>query len=79
LRLLVDGHGVVRRQDSPVGYDLTTVAYVLRPHFILEKNCIWDGRVRGVVVPQDRAIDIDSEFDFTVADFMMRNRQMEGK
>lgn len=79
LRLLVDGHGVVRRQDAPIGYDLTTVAYVLRPDFILKKNCIWDGCVRGVVVSQDSAIDIDSEFDFTVADFLMRNRQMEGK
>lgn len=74
LSLLAEGRQVVRRQDAPVGYDLTTVAYVSRPEYILEKEGIWGGRVRGVVVPQERAIDIDTELDFTVADFLMRKR-----
>lgn len=75
LSLLVEGDKISRRQDAPVGYNLTTVAYVSRPEFILEKDRIWDGRVRGVVVPQERAIDIDTELDFTIADFLMRKRQ----
>ena len=75
LSLLVEGNKIVRRQDAPVGYDLTTVAYVSRPEFILEKERIWDGRVRGVVVPQERAIDIDTELDFVVADFLMHKYQ----
>jgi N,N'-diacetyl-8-epilegionaminate cytidylyltransferase len=75
LSLLVGRDEIVRRQDAPVGYDLTTVAYVSRPQFILEKARIWDGRVRGVVVPQERAIDIDTELDFEIADFLMRKRQ----
>ncbi len=75
LSLLVEGDEILRRQDAPVGYDLTTVAYVVRPEFILKKERIWDGRVRGVVVPQERAIDIDTELDFVVADFLMRKRQ----
>ena len=75
LSLLVEGDKIVRRQDAPVGYDLTTVAYVSRPEFILKKKSIWDGLVRGVVVPQDRAIDIDTELDFTIADFLMRKCQ----
>ena len=75
LSLLVEGDNIDCRQDAPVGYDLTTVAYVSRPEFILEKDRIWDGRVRGVVVPQERAIDIDTELDFTIADFLMRKHQ----
>lgn len=75
LSLLVGGDNIFRRQDSPVGYDLTTVAYVSRPEFILEKDRIWDGRVSGVLVPQERAIDIDTELDFVVADFLMRKRE----
>lgn len=71
LSLLVEGNNIVRRQDAPLGYDLTTIAYVLRPEFILEKEQIWDGRVTGVVIPQERAIDIDTELDFVVADFLM--------
>ena len=79
LSLLVEGDKVVRRQDAPLGYDLTTVAYVSRPEFILEKEQIWDGRVRGVLIPQERAIDIDTELDFAVADFLMRKHQSEDK
>jgi N-acylneuraminate cytidylyltransferase len=75
LSLLVEGSQFVRRQDAPVGYDLTTIAYVSRPEFVLGKERIWDGRVRGVVIPQERAIDIDTEIDFSVADFLMRKRQ----
>jgi CMP-N-acetylneuraminic acid synthetase len=65
---------VKRRQDCPVVYDLTTVAYVSRPEFILKHNNLWEGRVRGVVVPQERAVDIDTEMDFKIADFLMRER-----
>ena len=77
LSRLIGDHKISRRQDAPVGYDLTTVAYVVRPNFIMENNRIWDGKVRGVVVPQERAIDIDTEVDFMIADFLMRNRQVE--
>ena len=78
LERLVGDYKICRRQDAPVGYDLTTVAYVLRPDFILERDRIWDGRVRGVLVPPERAIDIDNELDFIIADFLMRNRQAKG-
>jgi len=77
LSRLIGDHKISRRQDAPVGYDLTTVAYVLRPNFILEKNRIWDGKVRGVLVPQERGIDIDTEVDFLIADFLMQNRLVE--
>lgn len=75
LSLLIEGDEIVCRQEAPLAYDLTTVAYVSRPEFILEKDRIWDGRVRGVEIPRERAIDIDTEFDFEFAEFLMRKRQ----
>lgn len=56
-----------RRQDVPVVYDITTVAYVARPDFILTHERLFAGRVRPVVVPKERAVDIDDEFDFKMA------------
>ena len=47
LNLLVDGN-YTRRQDAPIGYDVTTLAYVLRSEFILENQRLWDGRVKGL-------------------------------
>jgi N-acylneuraminate cytidylyltransferase len=77
LSLLVAGDQIIRRQDAPVGFDLTTDASVLRTEFILTNDRLWDGRVRGVIVPQERAIDIDTELDFSIADFLMRKRLTE--
>lgn len=55
------------RQDVPVVYDITTVAYVARPEFILKNERIFAGRVKPVIVPKERAVDIDDEIDFKIA------------
>ena len=72
--LLVEGV-YVRRQDAPVGYDMATVAYVLRPEFILEKQRLWDGRVKGVEIPPERALDIDTPLDLEIARFLQTKTQ----
>ena len=56
-----------RRQDVSPVYDITTVAYVTRPDFVMSSNRLFDGRVRAVVIPKERAVDIDDEFDLKVA------------
>ena len=68
---------VSRRQDAPVVYDMTTVAYVANSNFVMEKDGHFSGRVRAVHIPIERAIDIDTLMDFEFASFLMRKR--EGK
>ncbi len=60
-----------RRQDVPEAFDMTTVAYVARPQFIRKAKNIFDGRVKAVLIPEERSLDIDTENDFEFADFMM--------
>lgn len=60
-----------RRQDVPIVYDVTTVAYVTRPDFVLTHASLFEGRVKAVVVPKERAVDIDDEFDFKVAQALL--------
>jgi N-acylneuraminate cytidylyltransferase len=73
--LLAKGNkSFTRRQDVPKTYDMTTVAYVARPSFIIDNDSLWDGRVKGVVVPIDRSIDIDTELDLEIAEFLMCRR-----
>ncbi len=67
--------GITRRQDAPVVFDMTTVAYVARPHFVMQQVGIFSGRVRAVLVPVERAIDIDTLFDFELAEFLIRRRK----
>lgn len=59
---------LVRRQDAPQVYDITTVAYVSRPEFILGAPNIWLGNVRMREVPVERALDIDTPHDFFIAE-----------
>lgn len=59
------------RQSAPAVYDMTTVAYVARPEFVLTKNSTFDGKVKAVLIPTERAVDIDTEIDFKIAEFLL--------
>lgn len=65
---------LVRRQDAPVVYDVTTVAYVARPEFVMSRSGIFEGRVRHVHIPAERALDIDTPLDFRIAECLMNSR-----
>ena len=62
---------VARRQDAPQTYDLTTVAYVARPGFVLSSASLWDGCVRGIEVNKKSAVDIDTIEDFKYAEYLV--------
>ena len=59
---------ISRRQDAPTVYDMTTVAYVAKPDFIINRNSMFEGQVRQVHIPIERALDIDTPLDFKVAE-----------
>jgi len=65
---------ITRRQDAPEVFDMATVAYVARPGFVLEQTSIFSGKVGAVKVPVERAIDIDTIFDFELAEFLVSRR-----
>lgn len=62
---------IARRQDAPVVFDITTVAYVARPEFVMIHDATFKGRVRAVHVPAERAIDIDTLLDFQIAECLL--------
>lgn len=70
-RLLPTDRPPVRRQDGPQVWDVTTVGYVVNADFIMTHDSLFEGSVRSVQVPAERAIDIDSEFDFRVAELLL--------
>ena len=63
-----------RRQDTPNIYNITTVAYVINSEFIMRNNSILDGCYKGVIIPSERAMDIDSQLEFDVAEFLFRKK-----
>ncbi|NKB75842.1 MAG: acylneuraminate cytidylyltransferase family protein [Gammaproteobacteria bacterium] len=68
------GQEIVRRQDVDQAYNMATVAYVCRPGYILSGNSLWEGRMDAVIVKPENAIDIDTAFDFFLAELILKNR-----
>jgi N-acylneuraminate cytidylyltransferase len=60
-----------RRQDAPAVYDMTTIAYAVRPEFVLSADSMFQGRMMARIVPSERALDIDTELDFEIAEFLL--------
>jgi CMP-N-acetylneuraminic acid synthetase len=65
---------ITRRQDAPVVYDMTTVCYVANPAFVMSHNATFEGRVKAVYVPTERAIDIDTLLEFQIAEYLLKAR-----
>lgn len=63
---------VVRRQDAPAVFDVTTVVYVTSPKFILNNFGVFSGKVTCIEVPKERAVDIDDIYDFQYAECLLR-------
>jgi len=67
--------GFSRRQDVPPVYDMTTVAYAVRSSYVRSGLPLLDGTVKAVVVPQERALDIDTPLDLEIAEFLLTMRE----
>ena len=65
---------IYQRQSAPLIYDVTTVAYATRPEFVLKANSMFEGKIRAVIVPRERAVDIDTELDLKFAEFLLNYR-----
>jgi CMP-N-acetylneuraminic acid synthetase len=74
-----NGETYVRRQDTPKIYDMTTIAYVSRPEFIKKATGVFDGKVKGVKIPAERAFDIDTELDFEIAEFLLKKINIKNR
>jgi N-acylneuraminate cytidylyltransferase len=66
-----------RRQDVPLTYDITTVAYSARPKYVLETETLLGGTVYASVVNREHSIDIDDAFDFEIAEFLFKKKNGE--
>ena len=71
----LSGKPINRRQDAPKSFDITTIAYVAKTDFILNFSSIWEGKVKGVIIPKERALDIDDRYDFSIAQHLIKFRK----
>lgn len=65
---------VVRRQDAPVTYDMNASIYVWRRDVLLREDSLFLPGTAIYFMPPERSIDIDSEFDWALVEFLMGRR-----
>lgn len=63
---------ILRRQDAPVCYDMNASIYVWTRDSILNNNNVFNKSTEVYVMPEERSIDIDSEFDFEIVEFLLQ-------
>lgn len=65
----------VRRQDLSVAYKRSGAVYVVRRSVLMEQGKIFGEYVVGHIIPKERSIDIDTEFDWLKAEYMFKKLQ----
>jgi CMP-N-acetylneuraminic acid synthetase len=66
---------IVRRQDAPVVYAMNASVYIWKKTVLFNQTDIIAGRVKLVAMPEERSIDIDSEVDFKLVEYFMKEKK----
>jgi CMP-N-acetylneuraminic acid synthetase len=70
--LFPEGHKYVRRQDAPAVYQPSGAVYVTRYDVLMEQGHILGDDNRGVVQGFEASVNIDTEWDFMLAELILR-------
>jgi CMP-N,N'-diacetyllegionaminic acid synthase len=63
---------VVRRQDAPLVFEHVASIYALAPDYIRTANYLVDGHTEGYDIGSEKSLDVDSEFDFLLIEYLMK-------
>jgi CMP-N,N'-diacetyllegionaminic acid synthase len=69
--LLDQSQRMARRQDLSPVFVRTGLVYVMKAEVVLEQRSIYGDRIVSLIVPEERAITIDEESDFRLAEFLL--------
>ncbi|HHT9106422.1 MAG TPA: acylneuraminate cytidylyltransferase family protein [Candidatus Wujingus californicus] len=66
---------IVRRQDAPVVYAMNASVYIWKTDVLFNQTDVVAGKVKLVKMPEERSIDIDSEVDFKLVEYFMKEKK----
>ncbi len=67
--------GVLRRQDAPRSFDMNASIYVWRRDALAARAAVFFPTTHLFEMPPERSLDIDSEFDFDIVNWLMQSRK----
>lgn len=63
---------VIRRQDAPKCWDMNASIYVWQRGVLISSDYLFHTDTQLYEMPEERSFDIDSELDFRIVEFIMR-------
>jgi CMP-N,N'-diacetyllegionaminic acid synthase len=66
--------GYLRRQDLPTAYATNGAIYLNKRESLLQRRCHTPPGTLAYVMPQHRSLDVDTAWDFLVAELLLENR-----
>lgn len=75
IALFPNGKEYVRRQDAPVVYQPSGAVYVTRYHLLMDEGQVLGHDNRGIVMPFEASVNIDTEWDFLLAELLLRQHR----
>ena len=67
-------NNVVARQEAPIVYEHAASTYVISPDYLKTAKSLYEGKVIPYIMPFERSLDIDSQFDFKIIEFLMKEK-----
>ena len=68
------GPTVIRRQDAPKVYEHVASTYALTAEYIRTQDHLLNGHAEGYDIGIEKSLEIDSEFDFELVEFLMKRK-----
>ncbi len=69
-----DGRAILRRQDAPECFDMNASIYVWQRDALAAKAAVFYPDTLLYAMPPERSLDIDSELDFALVEFLMERQ-----
>jgi CMP-N,N'-diacetyllegionaminic acid synthase len=66
---------IVCRQEAPPVYSLSPAVYAIRRDVLWQYEHWSEARLQICLLPRERAVDIDSELDFQLVEFLMQKQR----
>ena len=66
---------VTSRQKAPIVYDMNASIFIWKRNSLLKKNSLFTNKTSIYTMPENRSIDIDSEFDWEIVKYLLNKKK----
>ena len=67
------------RQEAPKCYDMNASIYIFDRERLLKRDDVFGEKTALYVMSEESAFDIDSELDFKIVEFLLKERKLNAR